>query len=509
MKFRKALVTSLVLTGLFQLSPSSFGFALLGPFAPWMAETNGFRQAGDIGGPMDIGSGYRWNVPVVTYGFDRSFLNYFGTNGVAAVESAIQILNDLPPASQIVPTSYPFDSQRINYAAQTQGLNDLKSLTLSLLLEQMGLAAPSRYVFVLKQMSPVFFEYPYQSTWPDETIPNFIVERNFDPFTLSPSFYVNGVLYTGEVYPDGSSGLNYMFVYVVNPSAWTGGTVADANTFYTVGSFYSSLTYDDVGGLRYLLSADNVNYERLLPDVRTFGSHRNRIRNGAWRPGVEKITFVRQPSDRWSRRFRPFNYHFTDVYLKNNVLMQQRAEREIRQPDFLFCAADTGENNTNSYTLGIICTGTTDWLNNAALNGNTNGEGPGVIQPPIKITFHKLGARVLTDDSGSPGEIDNEGWGSFDGSTNLPVVYPPDTQPNNRQMTIRLRFFDTDFSPAVQLTNVTWHLQVPIGGQASLQISTNQIDWTALASVINSGSVIEWHHNGTDNPPKFFRASPQ
>jgi hypothetical protein len=252
-----------------------------------------------------------------------------------------------------------------------------------------------------------------------------------------------------------------------------------------------------------------VNYEKLLPDVHTFGPRRRIVEGGAWRPGVEKITFARQPSDRWSRRFRPFSYHFTDVYLKNNVLMQQRAEREIRQPDFLFCAADTGGNNSNSFTPLIIRTSTSNWLNNAFGNRNTNGEGPGVIQPSIKITFHKLGAWVLTDDSGSPGEIDNEGWGSFDGSTNLPVVYPPDTQPNNRQMTIRLRFFDTDFSPAVQLTNVTWHLQIPIGGQASLQISTNQIDWTALASVINSGSVIEWHHNGTDNPPKFFRAIPQ
>src|SRR6266404_4804702 len=77
------------------------GFALLGPYMNWMAQTNGYRQPGDIGGPMDIGEGYRWNVPVVTYGFDQSFVDYFGSNGVAAVESAIQVLNDLPPASTI------------------------------------------------------------------------------------------------------------------------------------------------------------------------------------------------------------------------------------------------------------------------------------------------------------------------------------------------------------------------------------------------------------------------
>ena len=72
--------------------PSAFGFALLGPFAPSMRADLGYRDGASIGGPMKIGEGYRWNVPLVTYGFDQSFLDYFGTNGVAAVESAIQII---------------------------------------------------------------------------------------------------------------------------------------------------------------------------------------------------------------------------------------------------------------------------------------------------------------------------------------------------------------------------------------------------------------------------------
>jgi hypothetical protein len=55
------------------------------------------------------------------------------------------------------------------------------------------------------------------------------------------------------------------------------------------------------------------------------------------------------------------------------------------------------------------------------------------------------------------------------------------------------------------LTNHTWHLQVPFGGQASLQISTNQINWTSLATVTNAGAVIEWYYYGTETPPKFFR----
>src|SRR5439155_12205767 len=115
-------------------------FSLLGPYASWMDAQKSYQQPGDIGGPMNIGESYRWNIPVITYGFDRSFLDYFGSNGVAAVESAIGILNELPPASAIDPDDYPNYAWRANYLAQSEGLLDLKSQALSTLLEQMGLA---------------------------------------------------------------------------------------------------------------------------------------------------------------------------------------------------------------------------------------------------------------------------------------------------------------------------------------------------------------------------------
>lgn len=99
-----------VVSALLLLATHASGFALLGPYTDWMMQTNGYRQRWDIGGPMDINEGYRWNVPVVTYAFDKGFLDYFGLKGVAAVESAIQILNELPPASKLVVTNYPFYS---------------------------------------------------------------------------------------------------------------------------------------------------------------------------------------------------------------------------------------------------------------------------------------------------------------------------------------------------------------------------------------------------------------
>lgn len=164
-------------------------FSLLGPYEAWMQYSNCFRLPitpiydlpGDIGGPMCLSNGYRWNVPVVTYGFDQSFLNFFGTNGVAAVEGAIQILNDLPPASSVELTNYSDNSQLINPQAQAQSLYDLQSVTLSLLLEQLGLASPTRYVYVLRSWT--FGPQPFGG---QGILPQSIVMRNFDPKVFSP-----------------------------------------------------------------------------------------------------------------------------------------------------------------------------------------------------------------------------------------------------------------------------------------------------------------------------------
>ncbi len=112
--------------------PEARAFSLLGPYEAWMVPQTGFAQPGDIGGPMNLGQEYRWNVPVLAYAFDQSFLDYFGSNGVAAVESAIGILNSLPPVSESSPTNFPLQATSINFQAQAEGLFDLKSQALAL-----------------------------------------------------------------------------------------------------------------------------------------------------------------------------------------------------------------------------------------------------------------------------------------------------------------------------------------------------------------------------------------
>jgi hypothetical protein len=494
-------------------------FALLGPYESWMEETNDFRQPGDIGGPMDIGSGYRWNVPVVTYGFDKSFLDFFGTNGVAAVESAIQVFNDLPPASQIVLTNYPLNSASVNYQAQAGNLCDLKSATLVLILEQMGLTQPMRYIFTLKQWDPIFITHETEGSWwagtnwLDEIIPNDIVLRNFDPETLTSSFYVNGALFSGYVisgeedyYGQVNNALpipvDPLYVnqsvadYALNIGWYTGG--------FTIGNFFTGLTEDDVGGLCYLLSTNNVAYETLLPNVFGTGTNASSFVNGAWRPGVDKITFVPQPFDSVHCQFLPMTNQFTDTYVTNGNITQQQLQRVVTQPDFIFCAGDV-----NYGVLGIPFvdrTGTTNWINNAALNGNPTNGGPGVIQPQIKIIFNKLGPRLinLNDTSAQESSIY---WSTFDGSTNPPIIYPI-SQTGTNQFTIRMWLIMGDFPNQFQ-KNFDWSLTNSTGSVSLFQTSANLTDWVTDFSVTNDGSVWTFENSNPLSTYRFYRVVPQ
>lgn len=489
---------------------SSHAFSLLGPYESWMTPTNGFQLVGDIGGPMNLGAEYRWNVPVVTYGFDQSFLDYFGTNGVAAVESAIQILNELPPASQIVLTNYPFESRNLNYAAQAQSLFDLKSETLSLLLEQMGLTSPTRYIYVLRQWNPVLTdpanEELYFSVFEGTNISDYVVARNYDPQELTASPYVNDTLYSGfiETFPDQS---HYIVQFSVDALADAYSAVADGDL--VAGTFYQGLTCDDVGGLRYLLETNNYNFETLLPDVQGAGTNANNYVNFALRGGVDKITFVQETVDPLlGEFFSPVTNQYTDTYVTNNVLMQQQLERVTTRPDFLFCAADFGNSNTSSVELSSS-TGTSNWINNAASNGNPGGAGPGVIQPQVRITFNKVGCRFFTSGNNSDEVAYDESrlFGSFDGSTNAPISYPV-AQPGFGQLSVYMCLEMGQASNGFA-RGFHWEPASSTGAAFAMQTSTNLTDWRTLFTVTNNGSVITYIVNNPASPGRFYRLVPQ
>src|SRR5262249_43891806 len=90
----------------------SLGFSLLGPVnEPYQVPVIGFNLAGDVGAPKNLGEEYRRNTPVMYYAFDANFLDYFGSNGVAAVDLAFAVFNALTNAS-----SYSQDLSEISYS---------------------------------------------------------------------------------------------------------------------------------------------------------------------------------------------------------------------------------------------------------------------------------------------------------------------------------------------------------------------------------------------------------
>lgn len=471
-------------------------FSLLGPYEDWMQRTNGFRDMVDIGGSVTLHEEYRWNVPVLTYAFDQTFLDYFGSNGVVAVEQAIQKLNDLPTSTTLNPDSYPLNTTQENFSAQALGLIDLKSHTLHLLLEQMGLAQPTPNVFTLRTWDNGFLTTPCEFDWGAGVVGQLVYERNYDPVSLVPSHYVNGTQLSGCVHASGPSNTaNFrasVEEYAIDPLALRQTAVADLAL--RKGIFHTGLTRDDVGALRYLLSSNNINFEALLPGITGPAGHTNQ----ALRLGVEKVVFVRPDYDAIVGQFVvPLTNQYTDFYLSNGIVIAQQLHRVVHQPDLLFAVKDLGFN-----FLGfpfVARTGTTNWLNCAT---NAAANGPGIIRPQIVINFPPVGSTIWTfDDYGDDFFQDvTYRWGSFDLTTNPPVIYPTIPIGDSR---VRLQFIKAN----ELRESFVWRV---LGAPNSLllQTSTNLVTWTTVTTTGNEGSIVQWYHS-ISGERKYFRVQPQ
>lgn len=275
---------------------SAWGFALLGPTAngpdSWQVAPIGYSLINtliitpggpvflqDLGSPKNLAEEYRRNAPVFYYAFDSSFADYFGTNGMAAVDGAFAIMNSISNVDNYSTglSEFPLESQQFNYTAQALGLTDVKSETLHLLVEQLGLSQPERFTWTLRQ----------RNTLPNLSCPlmeYLVVQRNFDIIAsplnvLQYSPYVNGTLYSYYINEicTGPNPLAVTVPFPVDPlNAPVYSTVA-ANTTdgLQLGGFYTGLTRDDVAGLRYLLSSTNINYETAAAGSTLFNTNFN------------------------------------------------------------------------------------------------------------------------------------------------------------------------------------------------------------------------------------------
>jgi hypothetical protein len=336
-----------------------------------------------------------------------------------------------------------------------------------LLVEEMGLAESERWVYDLRARSVY--------TIGGVTFTNYVVIQNsFDPITYQPTNVINGVNYGYTMFDPFVPGVADAVEYPHDPTTpYTFSSVSSKILFF--GDYYQRLSRDDIGGLRFLLSKNNLVTENLINTgnstiTRATGALAGSVSNQspwtiwlgtsnvigtnvllftnltatatniplvtqALRPGVDKIRFVRVDFDSLiGQSFVPVTNIYTDVYISNGVFFAQKVQRVMTAPDIVFRAFDLGLSGNPAFPNQTRRTATAGWNNNDAINGRAPQGGPGVITPPITIDFTDIypffvndtgdfiggGLPDLNDLNAFPGGA----WGSFDGTTNAPIVYP-------------------------------------------------------------------------------------
>jgi hypothetical protein len=166
--------------------------------------------------------------------------------------------------------------------------------------------------------------------------------------------------------------------------------------------------------------------------------------------GVEKIQFIGTNYDSLlGQFFYPITNNYTMKLVTNGQVQVQYFQRIITTPDYLFSASDQVAGPNGIPLVGIDTAG----LTFDQANVLPNLAGPGTIVGPSTIAFEKAGpvffnsyGDVLT---GTPYLTEEPGsdvsdlfyfayliWGSFDGTTNAPTVYPDGSSIDNLQYQI-------------------------------------------------------------------------
>jgi hypothetical protein len=200
-----------------------------------------------------------------------------------------------------------------------------------------------------------------------------------------------------------------------------------------------------------------VNFQAFIQNQITYGTNHAFVATPvtcptnapSWRQGIERITFVRLPDNALDELtyslYNPITNDFSVTAFDptNKVYFTQRNRRTLTTPDFLITAADLVDVPGNA-TIGLG-TVARDMFWNTSTNFGVayqNQAGPGTIEPGSGFIFDKSGPVFLNplvgdESTQSPLFI----WGSFDGTTNAPVVYPNGTSIANleNQLAIQIR----------------------------------------------------------------------
>ena len=272
---------------------SVWAFSFYGPAEAWQAANIGYEKhvfvqwplgswttfANDFTfHPRNLGEESRWNYPILYYACDQSFLDYFGARGQAAVDAAATVFNSLSNVDYYSTDlhEFPLEESRVNYTASALHLFDLKSTAMELFIERLGLADPERWTWCIHD----------RILQPGAQCPLFyygVIQRNFDPITSEISRYVNGNLFTYDIEQSCPPGEDFgdALEFLVDPDGILYSALATPKLSFPDAAFYgylhTGLTRDDMGGLRYLYSTNNMNIEGAGTNTITFVTDTNTV----------------------------------------------------------------------------------------------------------------------------------------------------------------------------------------------------------------------------------------
>lgn len=441
-------------------------FSLIGPFSGWQTPDIGYDinlvAGNEPGGPRLRGDEYRLSTPVLTYGVDGAFFEFFGAPGMQALDAAFTVFNNLTNVSDFSAdlSEFPLKADGVNPLARTLGLLDIKTTVMSYILSGMGLTAPDHWTWSIRARFVDGGGTPHYS----------VVNFNYDPITGLPSRYVNGTMYSyviREVYDGNNAVVGYDAREI--PVDSSAPTIALASLVHEAdspmdsrlirakslfGRYFTGITRDDAGGLRYLYRPENFNYESAPAGssrgsgvtsigsssgsldspwtiaapgaigtnaIGTTGTGRQLVNLGV-RAGVDKIQFIRVDMDPILRVSPlPLVISYPELVISNGIVVSQVVVRTNTRPDILFSAADLGV----ALFTPIAITQSAYTYNNTGGTIIAGAEGPGNIEPTFGMQFSKVGVHNLND--GNSDEQDGTRgflWSTFDGSTNAPVIFP-------------------------------------------------------------------------------------
>jgi hypothetical protein len=168
----------------------------------------------------------------------------------------------------------------------------------------------------------------------------------------------------------------------------------------------------------------------------------------ALREGVNQIRFVRRDYDSLLGNYwAPVTNVYSLTAVQGNQPVVQTFRRVVTRPDFLFSASDLngGPNTivdiTQTKINGASSAGATEpWYDTAhILNAGSENAlaGPGTLTNQYQLIFNKIGPFLqntgpdfLTQENARSNFV----WGSFDASTNTPIIYPATNGPSFTQL---------------------------------------------------------------------------